>query len=154
MTLNLWLDIFHFQILSHYFFTYCFYPIISLLPGLQIKVCQTLLRYPLCLMFFIPLNLKKDFKKYFYLFSFRGEGRKRERNINVWLPLAGPQLGTWSATQACALTGNQTCDPLFPRLALNPLSHTSQGSFLFIHASFQVISYALSSESLLNPQSV
>ena len=50
----------------------------------------------------------------------------REGNINVWLPLARP-MGTWTATQACALTGNQTSDPLVCRLALNLLSHTSQG---------------------------
>ena len=36
-------------------------------------------------------------------------------------------LGTWLAAQACALTGNQICDPLVHRLELNPLSHTSQG---------------------------
>ena len=30
----------------------------------------------------------------------------------MWLPLANPTLGTWLATQACALTGNQTSDPL------------------------------------------
>ena len=29
--------------------------------------------------------------------------------------------------QACALTGNWTGDPLVLRLALNPVSHTSQG---------------------------
>ena len=45
----------------------------------------------------------------------------------MWLPLACPQLGTWPATQACALTGNQTGDPLVHRPVLNPLSHTSQG---------------------------
>ena len=50
---------------------------------------------------------------------------KRERNISVWLPLMHPLLGTWPATQACALTGNQTSDPLICRLALNPLSHMS-----------------------------
>ena len=36
-------------------------------------------------------------------------------------------LGAWPTTQACALTGNQTGDPLVHTLALNPLSHTSQG---------------------------
>ena len=50
------------------------------------------------------------FKKidFICLFLERGEGREkeRERNINVWLPLAHPLLGTWSTTQACALTGN------------------------------------------------
>ena len=45
--------------------------------------------------------------KRFYLFL-EGEGREkqRERNINVWLPLERPLLGTWPATQACAQTGN------------------------------------------------
>ena len=47
-------------------------------------------------------------KDFIYLFLERGEGRekKRERNINVWLPLACPPQGTWPTTQACALTGN------------------------------------------------
>ena len=35
--------------------------------------------------------------------------------------------GTWPATQACALTGNRTGNPLVHRPVLNPLSHTSQG---------------------------
>ena len=70
--------------------------------------------------------LKKDF---IYLFLDRGDGREkeRERNIKMWLPLACPQPGTWPATQACALTGNRTGDPLVHRPVLNPLSHTSQG---------------------------
>ena len=38
-----------------------------------------------------------------------------------------PLLGTLPTTQACALTGNRTSDPLVYRLALSPLSHTSQG---------------------------
>ena len=50
-----------------------------------------------------------------------------ERYID-WLPLKCPQMGTWAATQACALTGNRTGDPLTHRLTLSPLSHTSQGS--------------------------
>ena len=57
-----------------------------------------------------------------------GREKERERNTNVWLPLACPQLGNWPATQACVLTGNQTTDPLVCRPALNPLSHTSQGN--------------------------
>ena len=63
-----------------------------------------------------------------YLFLDRGEGREKERegNINVWLPLMCRLLGTWPASQACALTGNRTGDPLVHRLALNLLSHTSQ----------------------------
>ena len=56
--------------------------------------------------------LKKKTKR-FYLFLDIGEGREREweRNISVWLSLVHPQLGTWPATQACALTGNRTGDP-------------------------------------------
>ena len=51
---------------------------------------------------------------------------ERERN-NVWLPLECPLLEIWSATQGCALTGNQTSNPLVCSPAPNPLSHTSQG---------------------------
>ena len=43
------------------------------------------------------------------------------------LPLTCPHPGTWTATQACALTGNQSADLLVFRPMLNPLSHTSQG---------------------------
>ena len=45
-----------------------------------------------------------------------------------------PLLGTWPATQACALTGYQTSDPLVHRPALNPLSHMGQGSLLAFNA--------------------
>ena len=41
-----------------------------------------------------------------------------------------PLLGTWPTAQACALTGNQTSDPFIHRLALNRLSHITQGDFL------------------------
>ena len=69
-----------------------------------------------------------NFKDFIYLFLQRGEGREKEResNINVWLPLMCPLLGTWPATQACALTGNRTSYPLVLRRALNPPSLTSQ----------------------------
>ena len=70
------------------------------------------------------------FKDFIYLFLERKGRKERERNLSVWLPLVRPLLGTWPATQAWALTGNQTGDPLVCRLALNPLSHTSQGNFL------------------------
>ena len=53
-----------------------------------------------------------------------------ERYID-WLPLTHPQLGTWTTTQACALTGNQTRELLVHRLEVNPLSHTSQGCSAF-----------------------
>ena len=49
-----------------------------------------------------------------------------ERNIDQ-LPLTSLQLGTWPVTQACALSRNRTSNRLVHRMALNPLSHTSQG---------------------------
>ena len=57
-------------------------------------------------MCFLP-QLKHLFKG-FYLFIFRERGREegREGNINVWLPLTCPILGTWMATQTCAPSGN------------------------------------------------
>ena len=38
--------------------------------------------------------------------------------------------GSGPKTKACALTGNQTGDPLVRRPVLNPLRHTSQGEKL------------------------
>ena len=75
---------------------------------------------------------------FIYLFLETREGREkeRERNINVCLPLVCPPLGTWPATQACALTGNQTGDPLVRRLVLKPLSCTSQGYLMFLKVIF------------------
>ena len=72
-------------------------------------------------------------EKRFYLFIFREKGMEGERegNINVWLPLEHPLLRTWPTTQACALTGNQTGDPLVCGLSISPLNHTSQGFILF-----------------------
>ena len=83
------------------------------------------LLYIILLIWYITF-LKKDF---IYFFLERGEGKEKERegNINVWLPLTCPLLGTCPPTQACALTGNRTCDLLVRRPMLNPLSYTSQG---------------------------
>ena len=68
------------------------------------------------------------FKYFIYLFLERGEGseKERERNINVQLSLVLSLLRTRPITQACALTGYRTGGPLVCRLALDPLSHTSQ----------------------------
>ena len=74
-----------------------------------------------------PCQTEGYFKDFTYLFLQRGE--EKEKSINVWLPLACPILGTWPTTQACALTGNRTQDPLVRRPALIPQSHTSQGGF-------------------------
>ena len=74
--------------------------------------------------------------KNFFLLIFRERGREGEKSMceryTDCLPLARPQLGHWPKTQACALSGNRTdslesVDLLVCRLALNPLSHTSQG---------------------------
>ena len=56
----------------------------------------------------LPVHLEMIFfLRFIYLFLEREEGREKEeeRNISVWLPLVYPVLGTWAATQACALTG-------------------------------------------------
>ena len=66
----------------------------------------------------------------------------------MWLPLAHPILETWSATQACALSGNWTSNPWVGRPALNPLSYTSQGCFPLLNLSFVSLIYrAPNSES-------
>ena len=68
-------------------------------------------------------------KDFIYLFSWSGrqgerEGEKRHVCCHLCTPIGDL---TWPATQACALAGNGTGDPLGHRPALNPLSHTSQG---------------------------
>ena len=68
----------------------------------------------LCLGLYFDTSLYRReyiiFLKVLFIYFWRGEEREkeRERNIHVWLPLVHPHLGTWPATQACALTGNQT----------------------------------------------
>ena len=59
--------------------------------------------------------------------------KERERNINVWFPLTHPLLGTWPATQACALTGNQTRDPLDPKPAFTPTTPASTDYAIFLN---------------------
>ena len=80
--------------------------------------------------------LSSSFKK-IYLIIFRDGGREGEREGEKHPCVVASHaslLGTWPTTQACALTGNRTSDPLLYRLVLNPLSHTSHGfSFFLIH---------------------
>ena len=65
---------------------------------------------------------------YFIYFERGGKrGRKRERNISVWLPLTWPPLGTWPATQACCPDWESNQQPFGLQPTLNPLSNTSQG---------------------------
>ena len=73
------------------------------------------------------------------LFIFRERGREGHRDgekhlcVRDQLLLTCPELRTWPATQACALTGNRNSDLSVCGPALNLLSHTSQGwkDFLF-----------------------
>ena len=100
------------------------------------------------LIFFIFLDFT-------YLFLGGKGGRETsmwERYIH-WLPLACPQLGTWPAPHACALTGNWTSDLLVHRPPLHPLSHTSQGHY-FISRLFGVfgsLAYSYEFQSWLSP---
>ena len=54
----------------------------------------------------IKARFYKIFKKHYLLERREGREKERERDINVWLLLVWPLLGTWPASQACALTGN------------------------------------------------
>ena len=76
------------------------------------------------------INIKYLFTR-FYLFIFREGVREgdREGTSNVWLPLM-PSTG--NSSQACALTGNRTSNSLVCSLALNPLSHNSQGNIKYL----------------------
>ena len=60
----------------------------------------------------------KVFNDFLYLFLQRVEGRERGKHqCVVWCKhLVRPLLGTWPATQACALTGNLTSDLWFAGL--------------------------------------
>ena len=67
----------------------------------------------------IPVSLHGGnfFKKILFTIFREGKGGREGRNTSVWLPLVHPLLGTWPATQASALTGNRTSDPLVCRQA-------------------------------------
>ena len=87
-------------------------------------------------------NIERDlpiFFKRFYLFIFRERGREREREgekhrckreTSIGCLSYAPQPGTDPATQACALTRNETCNLLLFRIMSNPLIHAGQGQIL------------------------
>ena len=54
----------------------------------------------------------------------------------MWLPLTRPLLGTWPETQGCALTGNQSSDPL----VRSPSSIHGATSARACHTNFKYIS--------------
>ena len=97
---------------------------------------KTLIIRRLILYYFIYIT---SFLRKIFIFRERIWEGEREGNINVWQPVMHPLLGTWPATQACALTGNGTSHPLVHRPALNPLSHTSQGYLYNILKNNQII---------------
>ena len=68
-----------------------------------------------------------------------------KRNIHQLVALHAPNQGP--ATQACALTRNQTSDPSFYRLVLNPVSHSSQDRTIFRVRMIYVVMLGPSSES-------
>ena len=91
--------------------------------------------------FFLPpclslskINTFKKNKKYFIYFIFREREREGEREgekHQCAVASRTPPAGHLARNPACAMTGNQTGGPLVLRLALNPLSHTSQGKTIF-----------------------
>ena len=83
-----------------------FPPPASLSLSLSLHWPSSLLLYKSITAFFLTFF----FLKICYLFYFYREGkggRKREKNVNVWLPITRPPLGTSPTTQAYALSGNQ-----------------------------------------------
>ena len=61
----------------------------------------------------------------------------------MWLRLACRKPGTRPVTQACALTGTGTSDPVVRSRGLNPLRHTSQGRKLLVIDSISLIDISL-----------
>ena len=65
---------------------------------------------------YLPTPPDPDYAVFKIYFNFRQMGREGERegerNINVWLPLMHPLLGTWPTTQACALDWELNQQPL------------------------------------------
>ena len=101
------------------------------------------------------------FKDFTYLFLDRGEGKEkeRERNINVWLPLVGPPLGTWPITQAgnpewesnrqtCWQTGTQLTELHQPGLDSMYFKSTHFGSTYHMPGNVQRILYTVFSFNL------
>ena len=88
------------------------------------------------------------FKIFIFTYFEREKEGGRDGNINVWLPLMRPLLGTWPATQACALTGNRTGDPLICRSAINPLSYSNQGQHVILIL-FHILYFTLYYDNLV-----
>ena len=79
--------------------------------------------------FWLKLNFKTSkkldgkvfcFKEFLFIFREGKGGRQRRRETLMCGCLEHPLLGTWPATQACALTGNRTSDLSVHKSTLNP----------------------------------
>ena len=92
------------------------------------------IRVPVWKLKFKGLLMLLFFKDFTYLERKVGRKRGRETSINCLLHVS--QRGTWPATQAHALIGNQTSDLQFCRMTPNPLSHTGQGEELLLMFAF------------------
>ena len=82
-----------------------------------LKGTKASLSYVQCFLCLVSssINLFFFFFNIFYLFIERGREDERERNINVWLPLTRPLLGTWpDETQGrCPRPGIELVTPPF-----------------------------------------
>ena len=86
-------------------------------------------------------SLSFFFLKILFIFRERGrEGEREGKKHQCMVASHTPHLWTWPTTQACALTGNWTINPLVQRPALSPLSYTSQGPLLVQSLDLEVLS--------------
>ena len=84
-------------------------------------------------------QLTISFSFFYFLFMFRQRGREGEKpQCVVASPI--PLWVTWPAAQTCTLTRNSNGDVLVHRLALGPLTHTSQTYFLFLEHYLSLVS--------------
>ena len=84
-------------------------------------------------------SLFKSIFERFYLFIFRQREREGEREgekHHCVFASHVPPTGDLACNPGMCLTGNQTRDPLVLRMALDPLSHTSQRCVLFYKEDF------------------
>ena len=92
---------------------YIFYPTAEQFPDCCYPDLATMI-------FALSIHQLHFLKEFIHLFLERAEGREKEREKNIdvlethpsFVPSC-PQLGTQPATQACALTGNQTSNLWF-----------------------------------------
>ena len=101
-------------------------PSLSVFVGLFLWFCSLVGSiYTVHVFFFLFLR--------FYLFIFRERGREgeKERNINVWLPLMWPPLGTWRSNPSMCPDWESNRQPFGLQPALNPLTYARQGGFFF-----------------------